>query len=69
VNTERQTGTIKSWISRRGFGFLAKPDGGELFMHGSEWVEHDEPRRGERVAFFEGIDRNQRPFARQVTCL
>jgi cold shock CspA family protein len=69
MKSERQTGTIKAWIAHRGFGFLATDAGHEIFVHHSQWVEHDEPRRGERVSFLPDVDRNQRPFARQVTRL
>jgi cold shock CspA family protein len=69
MKAERQAGTVKSWISRRGFGFLTTEDHREIFMHHSQWVENEEPRKGERVSFIEDIGRDRRTFARQVTRL
>jgi cold shock CspA family protein len=67
MNPERQTGTIKAWREDRGFGFLRTKDHRDLFFHHSQWVEDDDPRKGDRVSFIEDVGRDQRAFARQVT--
>jgi cold shock CspA family protein len=67
MTVERQTGTVKSWKEDRGYGFLRTDDHRDIFMHVSQWVETDEPRKDDRVSFVEDVGRDQRTFARQVT--
>ena len=67
ANTERQFGTVKFWKESSGFGFVMTEDYREVFFHHSQWIENDEPRKGERVSFIEDLGRDRRPFARQVT--
>jgi cold shock CspA family protein len=66
MSQERKSGKVKSWLSHRDFGFLTTDDRPEIFFHRSEWVETDEPRRGDKVSFLEGVGRDQRMIARQV---
>jgi CspA family cold shock protein len=44
------TGTIKFFNESKGFGFITKDDGGDLFFHISE-VQGNEPRDGDKVEF------------------
>jgi cold shock CspA family protein len=66
VNVERQTGTIKFWKTDRGYGFLTTDDHRDIFVHISQWVEDDQPRKGDRVSFVEDVGHDRRTFARQV---
>lgn len=47
------TGKIKKLIRDRGFGFIARSDGGELFFHrsGLQGVDFDSLREGQKVRF------------------
>jgi cold shock CspA family protein len=63
MQTERQTGTIKTWNPARGFGFLTTDDHRDIFVHVTQWVEDEEPRKGDRVSFIEDIGRDRRTFA------
>jgi cold shock CspA family protein len=67
VKAERQTGVIKTWKEGRGYGFLTTDDHRDIFVHISQWVETDEPRKGERVSFLEDVGHDRRTFARKVT--
>ena len=67
MKAERQTGTVKTWKERLGYGFLTTDDHRDVFFHITQWVENHAPRKGEQVGFIEDIGRDRRPFARQVT--
>lgn len=69
MKAERKTGTVKFWNEGRGYGFLTTDDYRDVFLHASQWIENDNPRKGERVGFIEDVGRDRRPFARQVTRL
>ena len=45
-----QTGTVKFFNGSKGFGFITKEDGKDLFFHISE-VQGGEPRDGDKVEF------------------
>lgn len=63
------TGTIKTWISARGFGFIQRDDGqADIFCHINQVVEDVEDlRTGQRVQFEPGINpRNGKAEARDV---
>jgi cold shock CspA family protein len=66
MTVERQTGVIRTWKEDRGYGFLRTEDHRDVFMHVSQWVETDEPRKGDKVTFVEDVGRDGRTFARQV---
>jgi CspA family cold shock protein len=53
VAGERETGTIKWVDTRRGYGFIARDRGGDVFVHhsGIRGVEHPSLNLGERVEF------------------
>jgi hypothetical protein len=39
----------------------------DIYFHETQWAEHDEPRKGDKVTFIEDIGKDRRPFARQIT--
>ncbi|MEQ8821187.1 MAG: cold shock domain-containing protein [Sumerlaeia bacterium] len=46
-----QSGTIRTWISERGFGFIQTPEGTDVFFHISNWQPADQPAVGNQVQF------------------
>jgi CspA family cold shock protein len=64
-----QTGTVKTFNSERGFGFITRDaDGTDIFFHVDQVDESvEELFRGQRVSFEEGLSpRSGRPEARDV---
>jgi cold shock protein len=64
-----QTGTVKTFNSERGFGFITRDTGGtDIFFHVDQVDESiEELFRGQRVSFEEGLSRRSgRPEARDV---
>ena len=64
-----QTGTVKTFNSERGFGFITRDTGGtDIFFHVDQVDESiEELFRGQRVSFEEALNpRNGRPEARNV---
>ncbi len=59
-------GTIKK-LTDRGFGFIARPGGEDIFFHSSslEGVQFEDLRVGQKVSFVEGRG-NKGPRAEQV---
>lgn len=57
--------TVKFYNAEKGFGFLTKPDGVDIFFHISEWSSNSEPQGDERVTFTEGQG-NKGPVATQI---
>ncbi len=55
TNTSRVNGTVKFFDARRGYGFLAAPDGSDVFVHHSKLQGRGSGRpflrKGERVVF------------------
>lgn len=53
MSTERITGTVKWFNSQKGFGFLARPNGPDVFVHFSaiQGSGYRELHEGERVEF------------------
>lgn len=53
MSTERITGTVKWFNSQKGFGFLARPNGPDVFVHFSaiQGSGYRELTEGERVEF------------------
>jgi cold shock protein len=63
------TGTVKTFYSERGFGFITRDAGGtEVFFHVDQVDESiEELFRGQRVSFEDGLNqRSGRPEARDV---
>ena len=45
------TGQVKFYNAEKGFGFITKDDGNDIFFHVSEVREHDELKENEKVEF------------------
>lgn len=58
------TGTVKFFNATKGFGFITKDDGNDLFFHVTE-VQGPEPQDGDKVEFEVG-EGNKGPCAVQV---
>ena len=72
METQQQTeygmkseATVKFYNQDKGFGFLTKPDGKDIFFHISEWNAVAEPQGDERVTFTEGHGQKG-PVATQI---
>lgn len=63
-----EKGKIRNLISDRGFGFITKEQGGDLFFHRSELqgVDYSSLRQGQQVEFEIGLGRDNRPQAVKV---
>lgn len=64
------TGKIKKLIRDRGFGFIARSDGGEIFFHrsGLQGIDFDALKEGQRVRF--DIEKSPKgPRAIRITLL
>eukprot|EP00999_Lentomonas_sp_LEN2_P000659 NODE_1655_length_780_cov_29.024502_g1606_i0.p2 GENE.NODE_1655_length_780_cov_29.024502_g1606_i0~~NODE_1655_length_780_cov_29.024502_g1606_i0.p2 ORF type:complete len:174 (-),score=50.18 NODE_1655_length_780_cov_29.024502_g1606_i0:172-693(-) len=65
----KQSGTVKRWLDTKGFGFIAAPDGEEIFVHQSE-VQAEGFRslaEGEPVEYELITDHDGRKKAAKVT--
>ena len=51
-----QTGTVKFFNTSKGFGFIKREDGQDIFFHISE-VQGTEPKDGDKVEFEVGEGR------------
>ena len=51
--SERETGTVKWFDSKKGYGFIARQSGGDIFVHYSEIVSDGfrDLAEGEQVEF------------------
>lgn len=58
------TGTVKFFNTTKGFGFITKDDGKDIFFHISE-VQGQEPQDGDKVQFEIG-EGNKGPCAQKV---
>lgn len=48
----RETGTVRVWNSARGFGFVRRPDGSDLFLHIKAFPrETPDPEVGDEVSY------------------
>eukprot|EP00349_Pseudokeronopsis_sp_Brazil_P010568 CAMPEP_0202971662 /NCGR_PEP_ID=MMETSP1396-20130829/29244_1 /ASSEMBLY_ACC=CAM_ASM_000872 /TAXON_ID= /ORGANISM="Pseudokeronopsis sp., Strain Brazil" /LENGTH=96 /DNA_ID=CAMNT_0049701255 /DNA_START=96 /DNA_END=386 /DNA_ORIENTATION=+ len=70
--SSRQTGTVKFFDIKKGFGFISPQSGGnDLFVHQSQIVSDGFRflRDGEVVEFSKGANDSNREFATEVTGL
>lgn len=52
MTPKRETGTVRVWNADRGFGFLRRPDGSDLFLHIKAFPRGvDEPAVGNEVTY------------------
>jgi len=58
-------GTVKRWLSMRGYGFITSEDGKDVFVHNSEIQGKNSLSEGEKVEF-EVIDTGRGPKAVKV---
>jgi len=58
-------GTVKRWLSMRGYGFITSEDGRDIFVHNSEIQGKNSLKEGEKVEF-EVIDTGRGPKAVKV---
>jgi len=58
-------GTVKRWLSMRGYGFITTEDGRDVFVHNSEIQGKNSLTEGEKVEF-EVIDTGRGPKAVKV---
>lgn len=58
-------GEVRSYNSRKGFGFIETEDGKKLFVHKTELKDVKRLRHGQKVTFDEG-EYNGRPVAVNV---
>lgn len=59
-------GTVKWFSKKKGFGFITKSDGSDLFMHITSLSDSKLPREGDTVSFEEGIGKSGKPAAENV---
>jgi len=61
-------GTIRRLVADRGFGYIKREQGGDLFFHRNQLqgVGYDSLREGQEVEFEVEQDRNDRPQAVRV---
>jgi uncharacterized membrane protein YsdA (DUF1294 family)/cold shock CspA family protein len=52
ASNARETGTVRVWNSSRGYGFLTRPDGSDLFLHIKAFPrDTPDPEIGTRVSY------------------
>ncbi len=68
----REEGTIKWFDDTKGYGFIVRASGGEIFVH-KRSVQHDEGERPQlydgRKVSFQVAENEKGPYARNVTAL
>lgn len=53
---DREVGTVKMWHSQKGYGFISREDGDDVFVHCSDITNAEELAEGQKVEFEEGVD-------------
>lgn len=67
--SEREFGRIKNWFKEKGYGFIRKDDGTDVFVHVSA-TGFIEPKAADRVSFEIGTNpRTNKPEAKAVSIL
>ncbi|MEC8993138.1 MAG: cold-shock protein [Candidatus Latescibacterota bacterium] len=65
---DRETGVIKWYNSRKGYGFITRESGDDLFVHFTALGTSDEIREGQRVEF-DISESGKGPMAQDVRLL
>jgi uncharacterized membrane protein YsdA (DUF1294 family)/cold shock CspA family protein len=66
----RETGELVDWRDERGFGFIRRPAGGDLYVHIKTIGKSvDRPKVGDRLSYLVAPGKNGRPTAVEVEIL
>jgi cold shock protein len=59
LETGREFGTVRWFNDQRGFGFIERDDGDDLFFHATTIKPGDLPDAGDRVSFVPALVRER----------
>ena len=67
---DRETGTVKWFNDKRGYGFIQRENGGDIFAHYSaiKGTGHRTLSEGQKVEFI-AVDKDKGPAAEDITVI